>query len=76
MTLISLFFRLPNDVYQMAKVSKVLRMAEKGNLAQFKNKSLDEIQLNDDDSVMEDSSSDEDKEAGGNITKVLNESNH
>lgn len=40
-----LFFRLPQDVYQVAKVSKILQILEKGNASQFKNMSLDEINL-------------------------------
>lgn len=32
-------------MYQIAKVSKILQLMEKGNAAQFKNKSLDEIDI-------------------------------
>jgi hypothetical protein len=39
------FFRLPQDIYQVAKVSKILQLMEKGNAADFKNKSLDEIDI-------------------------------
>ncbi|KAF2899061.1 hypothetical protein ILUMI_07114 [Ignelater luminosus] len=39
--------RLPPDVYQTAKVSKILRMTEKGNADHLKNKCLDEeIEIN------------------------------
>ncbi|XP_068898893.1 uncharacterized protein [Tenebrio molitor] len=40
------FYKLPQDVYQTAKVSKILQMMEKGNATHFKNKSLDEIDIN------------------------------
>lgn len=33
-------FRLPEDVYQTAKVAKILQLMEKGNAAEFKNKSF------------------------------------
>jgi hypothetical protein len=36
---------LPQDIYQVAKVSKILQLMEKGNAADFKNKSLDEIDI-------------------------------
>lgn len=38
-------YRLPNDVYQTAKISKLLILMEKGNAGQFRGKSLDEIEL-------------------------------
>lgn len=41
-----ILFKLPQDVHQVAKVSKILQLMEKGNAAQFKNKSLDEIEIN------------------------------
>lgn len=37
--------RLPQDIYQVAKVSKILQLMEHGNAAAFKNKSLDEIEI-------------------------------
>lgn len=37
---------MPEDVYQCAKVSKILQMMEKGNTANFKDKCLDEIDVN------------------------------
>lgn len=36
---------MPQDVFQIAKVSKILQIMEKGNAAQFKNKSLEEIDI-------------------------------
>ncbi|KAK4874171.1 hypothetical protein RN001_013531 [Aquatica leii] len=40
------FYKLPQDIYLTAKISKLLQMMEKGNAADFKNKSLDEIDIN------------------------------
>jgi hypothetical protein len=42
------FYRLPDDVYQTAKVSKLLLLAKNGSIEQFKGKSLTEININDD----------------------------
>lgn len=41
----SQFYRLPDDIYQTAKVSKLLLMAKSGSIEQYKGKSLTEIQL-------------------------------
>jgi hypothetical protein len=38
-------YRLPDDVYQTAKISKLLLLMEKGEAAQFKGKTLDEINI-------------------------------
>ncbi|KAK9686933.1 hypothetical protein QE152_g36826 [Popillia japonica] len=38
-------YRLPNDLYQMAKVSKLLILNEKGEASKYKGKSLDEIEI-------------------------------
>ncbi|KAJ8963024.1 hypothetical protein NQ314_005610 [Rhamnusium bicolor] len=38
-------YRLPDDVYQTAKVSKILMLMENGKAADFKGKSLDEIEI-------------------------------
>ncbi|XP_050503549.1 uncharacterized protein LOC126882618 [Diabrotica virgifera virgifera] len=40
------YYRLPNDVYQMAKVSKLLLLNETGEASKFKGKRLDEININ------------------------------
>ncbi|KAK4885602.1 hypothetical protein RN001_001873 [Aquatica leii] len=53
-----MFYRLPQDIYQVAKVSKILQLMEKGNIAQFKNKCLEEIDI-DMESVEEDQDMDE-----------------
>ncbi|CAH0558564.1 unnamed protein product [Brassicogethes aeneus] len=39
------FYRLPQDIYQTAKVAKVLLLLEKGRGKEFKGKSLNEIEL-------------------------------
>nr|CAH7730174.1 unnamed protein product [Callosobruchus chinensis] len=39
------FYKLPQDVYQIAKISKILQIMEKGSAAEFKNKTLDEIDI-------------------------------
>lgn len=40
------YYRLPSDVYQMAKVSKLLLLNERGEAAKYKGKTLDEININ------------------------------
>nr|CAI5869151.1 unnamed protein product [Callosobruchus analis] len=39
------FYKLPQDVYQIAKISKILQIMEKGSAAEFKNKTLEEIDI-------------------------------
>ncbi|CAG9764523.1 unnamed protein product [Ceutorhynchus assimilis] len=41
------YYRLPQDVYQTAKVSKILIVINNGKGAQYKGKTLDEIDLSD-----------------------------
>lgn len=56
-----IFLRLPQDIYQVAKVSKILQLMEKGNAADFKNKCLDEIDIDMDHiELLEDPSNDND----------------
>lgn len=40
------FYRLPESVFQVAKVSKFLLMMEKGNAEQYRGKNLDDININ------------------------------
>lgn len=40
-------FRLPQDVYQTAKVAKILLAVNKGNSAQYKGKQLDDVDVSD-----------------------------
>ncbi|KAG5889028.1 hypothetical protein JTB14_009433 [Gonioctena quinquepunctata] len=46
-------YRLPDDVYQTAKISKLLLLMEKGEASQFKGKTLDEINLNLEEAIIE-----------------------
>jgi hypothetical protein len=41
----NLFYRLPEDVYQTAKISKLLILMDKGVGHKFKGKSLNEIDI-------------------------------
>lgn len=51
------YYRLPNDIYQMAKVSKLLILNERGEASKYKGMSLDEINIDLD--VLEDNSEDD-----------------
>ncbi|KAI4463231.1 hypothetical protein MML48_4g00000646 [Holotrichia oblita] len=46
-------YRLPDDVYQTAKISKLLILMEKGQAGEFKGKSLDDINLNMEEDLLE-----------------------
>lgn len=39
------FYRLPDDVYQTAKITKLLHLMETGKISEYKNKNLDEIEF-------------------------------
>lgn len=47
------FFRLPQDVYQTAKISKLLILMDKGYGHKYKGKSLNEININPDKELAE-----------------------
>lgn len=49
-------YKLPDDVYQTAKISKLLLLSEKGNIAQYKGKKLDDIQISLEEEPIEDDS--------------------
>lgn len=51
------YYRLPNDVYQMAKVSKLLILNERGEASKYKGMNLDDINIDLD--VVEDNSEDD-----------------
>ncbi|KAJ8959479.1 hypothetical protein NQ318_022176 [Aromia moschata] len=53
------FYRLPQDIYQTAKVAKVLILLEKGKGNEFKGKTLEEINLENDIYSSSDSDDDE-----------------
>ncbi|KAI4455761.1 hypothetical protein MML48_9g00015774 [Holotrichia oblita] len=48
-------YRLPDDVYQTAKISKLFILMEKGQAGEFKGKSLDDINLNMEENLLENS---------------------
>ncbi|KAB0803037.1 hypothetical protein PPYR_00007 [Photinus pyralis] len=54
-------YRLPDDVYQTSKIAKILLLLEKGDVGQFKGKTLDQIDVNMDQCLIE-----EDKENQAN----------
>lgn len=58
-------YRLPNDVYQTAKISKLLMLTESGKGTQYKGKALNEIDVNMDENLLnadtDDSEFDENK---------------
>lgn len=46
-------YRLPDDVYQTAKISKLLMLMARGQAGEFHGKALDEIEINLDDDILE-----------------------
>lgn len=46
-------YRLPDDIYQTTKISKLLYLMEKGDAAQYKGKDQDEMDLNLDEDLLE-----------------------
>ncbi|XP_050519622.1 uncharacterized protein LOC126893457 isoform X1 [Diabrotica virgifera virgifera] len=46
------WYRLPSDIYQTAKVSKILLLAQNTNIDQYKNRNLNEIEV--DNEILED----------------------
>lgn len=54
------FYRLPDDIYQTAKVSKLLLLSKEGAIERFKGKTLEEINV--DEYIYENGSDDEDDE--------------
>lgn len=54
------FYRLPENVYQVAKVSKFLLMMEKGDANEYRGKNLDDININIDGLVSEESENNSD----------------
>ncbi|VEN62581.1 unnamed protein product [Callosobruchus maculatus] len=63
-------YRLPSDVYQMAKVSKLLLLNEKGEASKYKGKSLDDIDI-DLDVIEDGESSDEEDGTLGNNKELI-----
>ncbi|XP_060590855.1 uncharacterized protein LOC132745869 isoform X2 [Ruditapes philippinarum] len=54
------FYRLPQDTMQVAKISKILLEMEKGNIQQYKGKSLDEIEFDLEETLEPEQVSDDD----------------
>lgn len=61
-------YRLPDDIYQTAKISKVLLLMEKGNLGQYKGKNLDDININMDEDLLTHQQSSDESEVEDDIT--------
>ncbi|KAE8295332.1 hypothetical protein D5F01_LYC06258 [Larimichthys crocea] len=57
------FYRLPEGTLQLAKISKVLMALEQGRLAEFKGKSLDDINIDPEENVHLDSDHERDPDA-------------
>jgi len=59
------FYRLPQETLQLANVSKILLAYDRGQIASYKGKNLDEIQLDDvvemDDAEVSDTADDRDE---------------
>lgn len=58
-----IYFRLPEDIYQTAKVSKLLILMDKGDGHKYKGKSLNEIDINPEVDMVESENSDDDEPA-------------
>ncbi|KAJ8971979.1 hypothetical protein NQ317_010075 [Molorchus minor] len=59
-------YRLPNDVYQTAKIAKLLLLMEQGEAAEFKGLPLNEIQLDLEEDLMAENVNKVDKEHSDN----------
>ncbi|XP_034529641.1 uncharacterized protein LOC117805134 isoform X2 [Notolabrus celidotus] len=64
------FYRLPEGTLQLAKISKVLMALEKGRLAEFKGKTLDEINIDPEENVSPDSDAEEAYESDSPVSQV------
>nr|CAI5852085.1 unnamed protein product [Callosobruchus analis] len=51
-------YRLPDDIYQTAKISKIPMLMEKGEAAKYKGKTLEEIEINLEEELHESDASD------------------
>ncbi|KAL1261182.1 hypothetical protein QQF64_009009, partial [Cirrhinus molitorella] len=69
------YYRLPEGTLQLAKISKILMAMERGQLAEFKGRNLDEIQIDPKERVLMDSDgsdSENEIEMSGNGASPLN----
>ncbi|XP_040904428.1 uncharacterized protein LOC121198075 [Toxotes jaculatrix] len=64
------FYRLPEGTLQLAKVSKVLMALEKGRLAEFKGKTLDDISIDPEENVHLDSDTEDVCESGSQESQI------
>lgn len=55
-------YRLPDDVYQTAKISKLLMVMEKGGANEYKGKSLDEINIDMEENLLDNNSDESEPE--------------
>ncbi|XP_053402999.1 uncharacterized protein LOC123559803 [Mercenaria mercenaria] len=74
------FYRLPEDTLQVAKISKILLEMERGNIHLFKGKSLDDIQLDQEEPLEEDketeaATKDSERDVGGESHAVATAEN-
>lgn len=69
-------YRMPDDIYQTAKISKLLMLMEKGQAGKYKGKTLDEIEMNiDQEEIVEDANeSDLEQESDHTIQNAPEES--
>nr|CAI5835699.1 unnamed protein product [Callosobruchus analis] len=63
-------YRLPDDIYQTAKISKLLMIMEDGSADKYKGKSIDEIYLDLDENLLEAST---DNDSDNNDDRIIDE---
>ncbi|XP_074026426.1 uncharacterized protein isoform X1 [Leptinotarsa decemlineata] len=66
-------YRLPDDVYQTAKIAKLLMLMERGEAGNYKGKTLDEIDLKMDDDILEEDAENYDMKNNLEITEGIND---
>ncbi|KAJ3659002.1 hypothetical protein Zmor_010712 [Zophobas morio] len=64
------FYRLPQDIYQTAKVAKILLLLNKGRGKEFKGKSLNDIQL--ENTIYYSSESENEEEGTSSLPPIIN----
>ncbi|KAJ8034113.1 hypothetical protein HOLleu_20819 [Holothuria leucospilota] len=64
------YYRLPQECLMLAKVSKLLLLADKGELHKFKGKSLDEIDITPEDTVGEEQNESDESESATDTDDV------
>jgi len=66
------FYRLPDSVFQIAKISKFLLMMEKGEADQYRGKNFDDIDVNVEGLISEDSDNENSDSVSREITMKVN----